>query len=49
MTLLEKLERALPAAREFCTMKDGSIRDRYAYFEPLTFVELETIVKALQK
>jgi hypothetical protein len=50
MTLIEKLERDLPAAIALATNKRGQLdKTRYAMFEPLTVEEVEEICAALRK
>ena len=50
MTLLERLEAALPWAREMSTMADGRVvPTRFAYFEPLSLSDVEEIIAALKK
>jgi uncharacterized membrane-anchored protein len=49
VTLLERIEKQLPIARDLCERKGVIDTKRYAWFDPLTLADLEEIRAALVK
>ena len=48
MTLLEKLEIALPFSEQWIVRKGVADENRYAYFDPFTLTELREVIAALR-